>query len=291
MPDKYAATWVSHSSISDFVKCPRCYYLKNVYRDPKTNHKIQLMSPPLALGSAVHEVLESLSVLPTDKRQFSALMEQFHTVWKRVEGKQGGFHDAATQDKYLQRGEAMIRRVQAHPGPLTNLAVKIKEDLPHYWISEADNIILCGKLDWLEYMPDTDQVHIIDFKTSKQEEDGNSLQLPIYYLLATNTQKRNVAAASYWYLEWSDELTPKELPDLQEAHAKVLAIAQQIKTARALERYACKQGGDGCFACRPYEQILAGEAEYIGVGTYGNDMYILSPQPAAAEDADDSVIL
>lgn len=291
MPDKYAATWVSHSSISDFVKCPRSYYLKNVYRDPKTNHKIQLMSPPLALGSAVHEVLESLSVLPTDKRQFSSLMEQFHEVWKRVEGKPGGFHDIDTQDKYLQRGEAMIRRVQANPGPLTRLAVKIKEDLPHYWISEADNIILCGKLDWLEYLPETDQVHIIDFKTSKQEEDGSSLQLPIYHLLATNTQKRNVAGASYWYLEWSDELQPKELPDLQEAHTKVLAIAQQMKTARALQRFSCPQGGEGCYACRPYEQILAGEAEYIGLGTYGNDMYILPPKPVAADDEDDSVIL
>ncbi|QQS44706.1 PD-(D/E)XK nuclease family protein [Candidatus Roizmanbacteria bacterium] len=92
-------------------------------------------------------------------------------------------------------------------------AVKIKEDLPHYWLSEEDNIILCGKIDWLEYLPETDSVHIIDFKTSKYDEDGDSLQLPIYYLLVTNTQKREVSKASYWYLERNDDLTEKELPD------------------------------------------------------------------------------
>ena len=64
MPDQYTAVWVSHTSISDFLQCPRAYYLKNVYKDPKTRHKIQLMSPPLALGQVVHSVLESLSILP-----------------------------------------------------------------------------------------------------------------------------------------------------------------------------------------------------------------------------------
>ena len=63
MADKYTAYWVSHSSINDFLKCPRAYFLKNVYKDPKTGRKIKLISPPLALGQAVHEVVESLSVL------------------------------------------------------------------------------------------------------------------------------------------------------------------------------------------------------------------------------------
>jgi len=67
-PDKFAATWVSHSSICDFQHCPRAYYLKNIYKDPKTNRKLQIISPPLALGQVVHTVLESLSKLPADKR-------------------------------------------------------------------------------------------------------------------------------------------------------------------------------------------------------------------------------
>ncbi|KKU87195.1 MAG: hypothetical protein UY16_C0035G0009 [Candidatus Gottesmanbacteria bacterium GW2011_GWA2_47_9] len=75
--DKFTATWVSHTSIADFLNCPRAYYLRNVYRRPETNHKIQLVSPPLSLGSAIHEVLESLSVLPTKVRFTEPLLSKF----------------------------------------------------------------------------------------------------------------------------------------------------------------------------------------------------------------------
>ncbi|MCD8484678.1 PD-(D/E)XK nuclease family protein [Candidatus Woesebacteria bacterium] len=289
MPDKYTAVWVSHTSISDFLKCPRSYYLKNVYKDPKTKHKIQLMAPPLALGSAVHEVLESLSVIPTDKRFDEPLLEKFERAWKKISGKKGGFLSADVEATYKRRGEAMLRRVQENPGPLTRLAVKIKEDLPHYWLSEEDNIILCGKIDWLEYFPDSDSVHIIDFKTSKTEEDGGSLQLPIYHLLVHNCQRRKVDGASYWYLDLNDDLTPKELPDLVEAHETVLKVARDIKTARNLERYRCPHGEEGCYACRPMERILKGEGEFVGENDYRQDVYILPP--ASKEDEEESIIL
>jgi len=45
-------------------------------------------------------------------------------------------------------------------------------------------------VDWLEYKEETDSVRIIDFKTGKFDEDPDSLQLPIYYLLATHTQTK-----------------------------------------------------------------------------------------------------
>jgi ATP-dependent helicase/DNAse subunit B len=198
--DKYTAVWVSHSSISSFLECPRSYFLKNVYKDPKTNHKIKLMSPPLALGQAVHEVVESLSEIKTDLRFSTPLLEKFETVWKKVSGKLGGFFDKDTEYKYFERGKAMLSRIQKNPGPIKDLAIKINQDLPYFYLSEADNIILCGKIDWLRYFPDSDTVEIIDFKTSKNEESDDSLQLPIYHLLATHCQNRPVTAASYWYL-------------------------------------------------------------------------------------------
>ena len=275
--------------MSDFLKCPRSYYLKNVYRDPKTKHKIQLMSPPLALGSAVHEVLEGLSVLPTKTRFDESLIQRFQVAWKKVSGKKGGFWDAETQQRYKLRGEAMLRRVMENPGVLQNLAVKIKEDLPHYWISEEDNIILCGKIDWLEYLPESDSVHIIDFKTSKSEENESSLQLPIYHLLVHNCQHRQVAKASYWYLELNDELTSKALPDLEEASEKVLEIARQIKTARSLERFKCPHGDEGCYACKPMEAIIQGKAEYVGENEYRADIYILPP--TTVDETETSMLL
>jgi len=123
-------------------------------------------------------------------------------------------------------------------------------------------------------LPDKDAVYILDFKTSKSEEDESSLQLPIYHLLVHNTQKRKVAGAGYWYLRLSDTVSEKVLPDLEAAHDEVLAIAKKIKLVRKLEKYDCPQG-DGCFACSPMEKILRGEAEYVGENEYRQDVYIL----------------
>lgn len=275
MPDTYSATWVSHSSIADFVHCPRAYFLKNVYKDPKTNHKMQLMSAPLALGAAVHEVLESLSILPVEQRFTKSLIDKFGEAWKKVTGKRGGFHSQAQEDKYRAEGEEMLRRVMDDPGILKERAVKIKADLPHYWLSETDEIILCGKIDWLRYLPETDSVHIIDFKTSKSEEEKSSLQLPIYHLLVHNTQSRKVSGASYWYLRQQHGLVDKELPDLASAHEQVLEVAKKIRLQRKLGAFKCPQGTNGCFACRPMEAIVRGEGEFVGLNEYRQDIYVL----------------
>lgn len=284
MPDKYSALWISHTSLSTFLKCPRAYYLQNVYKDPKTNRKIQIMSAPLALGLAVHEVLESLSVLPTDERLKRSLIDRFETEWAKVSGENGGFLSEEQETRYKQRGEAMLRRVMANPGPLRNKAVKIKDEIPNYWLSEQDEILLCGKIDWLEYIPESDSVHIIDFKTSTKEEDGKSLQLPIYHLLVHNVQHRTVSKASYWYLELNDDLTSKELPDLDQAHNTILEHAKKIKVQRKLGIYKCPQGEKGCFCCQPFEKILKGEGTFVGVKDGRHDVYILKSDEVNLEE-------
>jgi len=275
MPDKYKAVWVSHSSISDFLKCPRSYYLKNVYKDPETGHKMTLITPPLALGSAVHNVLEGLANLPTDQRFTRPLVERFEEEWKKISGEKGGFSSSEIEAKYKDRGYEMIKRVQKIKTPLNQLAVKIDMDLPSYWLSEEDNIMLCGKVDWLEYLKDTNSVNIIDFKTGKSKEDENSLQLPIYLLLVKNCQKRNVEKASYWYLEDNDELTEHPLPDIDEAKEKVLAVAKNIKLARQLESFNCPKGKDGCMYCKQFERLLKGEGTFIKTDEIRRDVYIL----------------
>lgn len=289
MPDKFSALWVSHSSISDFLKCPRSYYLKNIYKDPDSGRKIQITSAPLSLGSAVHEVVEALSEISTQDRFKQSLLEKFENAWKKYSGKMGGFLSSSHEEEYKQQGRDMIRKIMNNPGPLKNLSVKIKSDLPQYWLSQDDEIILCGKIDWLEYLPATDSVHVIDFKTSKSEEDKESLQLPIYHLLVANTQKRKVEKASYWYLRFMDELQEKELPNLEQAEEQILTIAKKMKTAKKLGVFKCPNGADGCYACKPLEQVLRGEAELVGTGSYNRDIYIL---PGKSDDLEsDSEII
>jgi len=281
MPDKFTATWVSHSSISDYIECPRAYYLKNVYKDPNTRHKITMITPALALGQIVHEVLESLSVLPVHERRLENLVPEFQKAWERVKGEKGGFTSEKQENEYRVRGEDMLRRVMNNPGPFKKKAVKIQKDLLHYWLSEEEEIILCGRIDWMEYLEEEDSVHIIDFKTG-QHKDVGSLQLPIYYLLATNSQKRTVKQMSYWYIALDDELTSFDLPDPEKAYSEVLSVARKIKLARQLEKFDCPS--NGCRGCKPFERILKGEGKLIGEDDFRRDVYILPEMDEEAEE-------
>lgn len=271
--DKYTAVWVSSSSMSDFMKCPRLYYLRNVYKDPRSRHKINIINPALALGQSVHEVLEALSVIPVEDRFTTPLLVTYETVWEKVSGKLGGFANHQEEEFVKERGAQMLKRVMDFPGPLKNKAVKIHKDLPNYYLSEEENIVLCGKIDWLEYNEADDSLHIIDFKTGRNDESASSLQLPIYLLLVQNLQKRKVNKASYWYLDRDNEPVSIALPNVEEAYEQVLETARNVKTARLIGEYLCPK--EGCFACRPFEKILKGEAEFVGVGGYSQDLYII----------------
>ncbi|MCX6720100.1 MAG: PD-(D/E)XK nuclease family protein [Candidatus Staskawiczbacteria bacterium] len=278
MQDKFNAVWVSHSSIGDFLKCPRLYYLHNVYKNDE-GRKINLTSPALSLGIAVHETLEGLSKFKVEERFLNPLEKVFEENWVKVTGKQGGFKSEAEEAEAKERGKNMVLRVAKNPGPLAKKTVKIppchNNMPPNFFLSEEENIILNGKIDWLEYIPEDDSVRVIDFKTGRNKENQDSLQLPIYLLLLNNLQKRKVSSAAYWYLDCDDKPMPVKLPDAKQAHETVLEIAKKIKTAREKKEFSCPRGPAGCFACRPFEKILKGEAEYIGIGGYGQEMYIL----------------
>jgi ATP-dependent helicase/DNAse subunit B len=282
MADKFKAVWVSHSSIADFLKCPRLYYLRNVYKDPKTKHKITIMTPPLALGQAVHNVIELLSAIRAEERFNANILESYDGEWKKVSGKLGGFKSAEQELEYKERGKNMLLVIMNNPGPLKNKALKIKSiegeaGLPWYWLSEDDGIILSGKIDWVEYIEEKDGIGIIDFKTGKHEEGEDSLQLPIYTLLAKNLQKRPVHRISYWYLdeEIENNIVEKELPNEIEAYNRVFEVAKRIKLGRQINHLKCPQGEDGCFACRDLERVFKGEGEKVGESEYHQDIYII----------------
>lgn len=273
--DKYSAVWVSNSSMSDFLKCPRLYYLRNVYKDPKTRNKITLVSPALALGQSVHEVLEALATLPCEERMKQPLLTIFDTVWEKFSGRKGGFTSIPEEQEYKERGKQMIQRVLSNPGPLLNKAVRLKAGHnnmpPNFHLSMDHNIILCGRIDWLEYIPETDSVHIIDFKTGNNEEKAESMQLPIYCLLVKHCQKRNIHKVSYWYLGKDNGLQEKTLPNSDEAIDKLLTVALQIKQLRVQGKYECARLG--CYYCLPFEGILKGEADFVGTVGY-QDVYV-----------------
>ena len=278
MQDKYSAVWVSHSSMGDFLKCPRLYYLHNVYKDPRTSHKISIVTPHMSLGVAVHEVLEGLGDYPSEGRMDRDLAVWFEEIWKKTSGVKGGFASDAEEQEFKSRGLSMLEKVKANPRFLPRKRLKLPRETmnPNFFLNETDNIILNGLIDWIEYLPESDSLHIVDFKTGKREEQEASLQLPIYLLLCNALQKRTVSKASYWYLE-SDKIVEKELPDADVAYRDVLEVALKVKGAREKKTFDCPSGAEGCAGCRPYELILTKDprAEFVGVGGFNQDMYVV----------------
>lgn len=274
--DKFSAVWVSHSSMGDFLKCPRLYYLHNVYK--KNGRKINITSPALALGVAVHEVLEPLAWKKSEDRFKVDFAHEYEKAWKPVSGKMGGFRSSEEEQAQKERGWRMIERVLANPAPLEKPALRMsekKDDLPHFFLTPEDNIILCGKVDWLQYEKETDSIHILDFKTGKYDESDDSLQLPIYTLLVSHFKTRPISGASYWYIDRDDAPKEKPVPEREESLERVLKVARQVAEARKTGEMKCPAGPDGCRECRPFEKILRGEAEYVGVGGYNQELYII----------------
>lgn len=287
MADKYTAVWVSHSSMGDFLKCPRLYYLHNMYKDPSTGRKMSIVTPHMSLGIAVHEVLEGLGDYPANERMKRDLRATFEEEWLKVTGIRGGFTGIEMEEEFKLRGKEMINNVIKDPKFLVNKRIKLpKEKMnPNYYLSEDDNIILNGQIDWIEYLED-DTLHIVDFKTGKNEEKDGSLQLPIYLLLCNALQKRKVTRASYWYLE-SDKMVEKELPDLEKARHDVYNVALRVKIARDKNEFSCINGKDGCMNCKPYEKILDWNKKTederkndesvisVGIGGFNQDLFVI----------------
>lgn len=266
--------WVSHTSISDFLSCPRAYYLRHIYKDPKTGRKINIINPAMALGLTVHDVLETLANFKAEERMKQPLLERFEKAWEHVSGELGGFRDGAEELQFKKRGLVMINRVLEYPGFLLNKAIKLHspdELPPRYMLSTTENIILCGKVDWLEYFPDDDSVHIIDFKTGLRDEKEDSLQLPIYALLVKNLQRRRIAKISYWYLERDNGPVEMGMPDFVKANKNVMDVAMKMKKLRLEGVYVCRR--KGCFSCRPLENIVAGKAKWVKQSGY-MDVYV-----------------
>jgi RecB family exonuclease len=263
----FGAIWLSHSSISDFDKCPRLYYLRNIYKEPGSGKKIQVVSPYLTLGITVHDTLEAIRYLPVKERFEKPLTDIFEELWVNAEGKKGGFKTAEQEKEFKDRGKQMVKRVQDRPGPIANLSTIIKEKgemVASMLLSAEDNLVLCGNVDWVEVLPDG-TLHIIDFKTGKKEESESSLQLQIYLLLAQNGNKRPVTKTSYWYLDKDAEPREVPIPDLIGVTEQLIEKGRKIKEARLskdMEGLVCKSGG--CRNCLEYEKVVKGEAESVG---------------------------
>lgn len=275
----FGAVWISHSTISDFEKCPRLYWLRNVYKDPKIGKKVQIVNPYMSLGMAVHDTIERIRYLPREVRFEKSLTHIFEELWVAFEGEVGGWKDAEQEKEFKARGYEMIKRVEEHPGPLKNLsiALKAKGEMVSSMLI-AEDIILCGNVDWVEVLPDG-SLHIIDFKTGKNEEKNESLQLPIYLLLAAAfSPQRPVTKMSYWYLTKNDLPTEVPMPEMTGVLEQLKTVGESMRNARKTYPEGIPCPFKGCRYCKEYEAVLEGKLKRVGYdATREKILYLITP--------------
>ncbi len=284
--DPYTAVWLSHSSINDFLSCKRLYYIKNIFKDPNSKKRINIASPYLSLGVAIHNTLEPLKNIESNKRKEyinKNLIEDFKKEFEKFHEKKGGFTSEAEEEKFFLRGQKMIEKIISDPKILTNKVIPEKYFWnrnihkgfnPNYPISEEENLVLNGAIDWIEYLEEYNAMRIVDFKTGRNDEDEDSFQLPIYYLLISTLDEKKkfkVKEVAYWYLDHDNKKEGSEhdefqiipidegkLEDIELAKEKIIKIGKEIKKFREAKEYKCNREeieGEGCKHCQNYEKV------------------------------------
>ncbi len=251
--------WISYSAISLFSRCPHSYYLGYEYRNPETGNRIQTVNPYLSLGSAVHETIEDLIDVPIKERIKISLTERFSDIFNRYRGLKGGFISSKKEEDFKKRGLEMVERVEKSLF-LKRPSTKIKKFLPSVNLI-GDNVKLVGNIDWVEVLP-SGKAHIIDFKTGNNRESNQSLQLPIYRILAEENLPLEIEKTSYWYLQHDDSPAEHKIGEIENHLKTIKEIAGAIKDAVETGYFPCKYN-KRCFSCKEYEDIFNGNAELV----------------------------
>lgn len=259
--------YLSYTSISDFLKCPRSFYLKNVYRDPKSNFRLQLASPYLSLGSTVHDTV-AWYLQQKKKPGIDEVIKKYKNFWLKFHGKKGGFSSLEEEALFGQRGISMLKNFVKYSSCLEQIVKPLSFPKVHL----IENMILLGNIDYVGQRDDK-TLHIIDFKTGVKDEDS-ALQLYIYALLAESNYLKDVSKISFWYLD--RDHSPKEavLDPLDKTFDFLKEKALQIKHAFDENKWSCL-GQNRC-DCAKYEALIKGQGEFMFADyKYKKDIYYL----------------
>lgn len=263
------ALWVSYTALKDYLKCPRAYFLKNRYRNSKTGNRIQIASAPMTLGNLVHDAIKWY--LQTGRvASKEDVIKQFRNHWLKYQGKRGGFRSREEEADFGTRGLKLLDNFFKNKmilGPNVPLYDFLRFKL-------GEKIILNGKVDFVENLPDG-SIHILDFKTgSKEEEDAT--QLHTYAILAESYLQRPVSKISYWYLEREDSSKVAVLDSLEEKLEWLKSKALEIQEAVREDHWVCFKGDQLCNDCKNYQSIIDGKGEFqFSDGDFRKDVYFL----------------
>ena len=260
--------FLSYTSLSDFLKCPNSYYLKNIYRDPKTGNRVQIASPFLSLGSTVHDSIKWFLEME-GQITFPQLEAKFRNLWLKYTGKRGGFSNKEEEATFGKRGLKMLDNFYKNAKKLEKAMPTI--NFPKYNLFE--DVILMGNFDFVGEKEDG-TLHVLDFKTGTGDVK-DAVQLYIYAILAEANFQKQVTEASFWYLDRDECPKPIVLDPLEPQLEWLREKAKELKKAIEKGSWVCTKP-DSCQDCLIYKAIIDGKGQFQFTDErYHKDIYFL----------------
>lgn len=263
--------YISYTGLTDYLKCPRSYYLKNIYRD-KDGFRLQIISPFLTLGAVVHDSIKWYLQM-NGQITWEQFEKKFRNLWLKYSGKKGGFLSKNEEVSFDKRGLKILKnffdnaKVLSQPMPFLQF--------PKYFLKQ--DIILVGNMDFVGLLPDG-TLHVVDFKTGSHNEDS-ALQLYIYAILAEANFRKKVSKASFWYLDRDDDPREIVLDPLDGQLEWLKEKALELKAAIELGEWICHKNPQLCRDCEDYQALLDGKGEFLFTDfKYKKQIYFLENQ-------------
>ena len=159
--------WISFTQISDYINCPKCYYLKYFENKRATE------SAALNYGSMLHESVKLINEsIMKSKEDLS-----FEDVEKIFDNEFKKYHLDA--DSY-NRGKESVRAYALKTISEKSIILKCEYEIRHELPGGA---VIVGRIDRID-IPESDAIEIIDFKATplipSTETMKRDLQLKIY---------------------------------------------------------------------------------------------------------------
>lgn len=275
------AVFISPSSINAFKSCPKAYYFQYVYKNPKTGLKVQVINPKLALGAVVHDVLAQFLHSSKSVREKNQLFFILEKLWKDITGEKGGFTSLDEEKQYKERANKMLETFWSNPH-FQSISPIPMPDFPK--LDLGDDLILTGKLDWIEKEGEY-AYHIIDFKTGEKEEKSDSVQLSTYAILVGSFLTNPQIRASYWYLDHEKDFREIKLPEGKDTLEKLKQMGLIIKNSRLTNSFRCQSGYDTCWACRDFASVIEEKKGKMVAVDYSRkqEIYIVNAEEKSSE--------
>ena len=237
---------VSPYKLQGFYQCAKWYYFE--YLDQLiSSHRRELRKPRpfLTVGDCVHKTLKKLTSSDKSDQTEKRALEILAQMWQPYAGERGGFPTLEEEKEAYADAEKMV---------LNFCQKQAKMDQPFYLppadsfeelkkVEIGSDLVLQGKIDRVDR--DGENLHVIDYKTGKSEDD-EPFQIFAYALLVEEIFSHQVTRASYWYLR-SNQI--KSFLFDQDEKRKVIKRVEDFVADLEAERDFAPQMGLKCYVC------------------------------------------